>query len=208
MVGINQNKYARQSKKTPFNRNPTIPINPAQFLLQKIVMHKKQNSQNMNPIIKTSIFAFCVLFFWSCSKKTGTTTTTITGDYLIVGHTGGFVMGTAINPYYLVHDTTLSADTSLNVTNIPTTTSGFHFNYHYPRARFDTVGAGLITSIPTELFSRNGASIGQMIPDVGYTDVRVSVGGNYYTWTFLPKQDSSSPAIQQFVIKLGKVMSN
>ena len=163
----------------------------------------------MNLIIKTSIFAFCLLFFWSCSKKTGTTmSTTITGDYLIVGHTGGFVMGTTINPYYLVHDTTLSADTSLNATNIPATTSGFHFNYQYPRARFDTVGAGLIASIPTELLSKNGATIGQTFPDVGYTDVRASIGGTYYTWIFLAKQDSSSAAIQQFVKKLGKVMSN
>ena len=45
----------------------------------------------------------------------------------------------------------------------------------------------------------NNQHIGQLFPDVGYTDILASVGGTTYRWGFEFDQSASSPEIQQFV---------
>jgi hypothetical protein len=85
-----------------------------------------------------------------------------------------------------------------NALPVPTDVTKFNFNYLLSSARFDTVKY-LLSSIPAELFGNNNADIGAICPDFGYTDVRASVNGVRYKWSFECDVSSSSPAVQQFV---------
>ena len=153
------------------------------------------------------ILLFASVWFTSCHKEKNTTTHFApTGDYLIVGATGGFIAPTSPSPYSLIADSSLREDTLLNSTNIPTAYSGFNFDYVLPQARYDTVAAGILSAIPSELLAENGASIGAYVPDVGYTDVRARIASVDYTWKFEGNQSGSSAGIQLFLQKLGKIM--
>ena len=139
------------------------------------------------------LLVFLAFTVFSCKKKSNNT---ITGNYMIIGHNGGFV---AINPpYYLLTTSALLKDTTQYSGTIPDDVSKFHFNIVEPTAQYDSVKY-LLNAIPSELFSENHADIGKMFPDVGYEDVRVSVNGVLYQWTFQSDQSASSQQIQQFV---------
>ena len=152
-----------------------------------------------------AIAAFTICCF-SC-KKSESTSATPTTDYLIVGSTGGFVGPMALTRYYLVNDGKLKADTTLTVSTLPTSYSGFHFNYTLPQAQYDAFAADVLTTVPSELFGATGNSIGTGMPDVGYTDVRVQLSGHYYAWHFESDQSGSSAAVQAFVAKMKKIVS-
>ena len=49
------------------------------------------------------------------------------------------------------------------------------------------------------LLKMNNQSIGSMIPDAGYLDVRTKVSGTAYIWKFQADLTNCSQAIQQFV---------
>ena len=137
----------------------------------------------------------CTVF--SCKKKSNTIT--ITGNYMIIGHNGGFV---AINPpYYLLTTTALLKDTTQYYGAIPDDVSKFHFNITAPAAQYDSVKY-LLNDIPSELFNENHADIGSIFPDFGYEDVRTSVNGVLYQWSFQGDQSASSHQIQQFITTL------
>ena len=142
----------------------------------------------------------------ACNKDKPAPRFSPTGDYLIVGQTGGFINPTAPTPYYLVADGALREDGTCNADNLPTTYSGFNFNNVLPQARYDSVAAGVLANIPPELLPQSGAGIGKLIPDVGYTDVRVRISGVLYNWHFLPDQSSSDTAVQKFVSAVCKIM--
>jgi len=144
------------------------------------------------------LFVFATVFF-SCTKKN--THFDIKGDYLIAGRTGGFIEPSANATYYLVSNGALRADNSEAYRSIPTNANNFNFSVVLPASKYDSV-KDLITSIPAELFAKNNADIGLLVEDAGYFDVRVSINGVAYKWTFEADQTSSSPAVQQFVQRL------
>jgi hypothetical protein len=144
--------------------------------------------------------AFSILLFCSCSKEKGDGTYT-TADFLIVGRAGGFVQ--YFGPYYKITLSLLSEDSTRynGSVLVPVDATGFNFSFTLPQARYDTVRS-LLTAIPTELFNKNNADIGDFCPDFGYTDVRASVNGVMYKWSFECDQSKSSITVQQFVQKL------
>ncbi len=103
-------------------------------------------------------------------------------------------------PFYkLTANQLLEDSTRYNYTlPVPTDVNKFNFNYTLPAARFDTVKY-LLSSIPEELFTQNNADIGMYCPDFGYTDVRASVNGVLYKWSFECNLSNTSIAVQQFV---------
>ena len=133
----------------------------------------------------------------SCNKKS---TSTLTGNYMIIGHDGGFVATNA--PYYMITTSGLKQDTTqYPYGQVPTNTTGFNFNYSLPAARYDTV-KDLLNSIPHELFGKNGADIGTACPDFGYEDIRASINGVYYHWTFECDISSSSAEVKAFINRI------
>jgi len=133
----------------------------------------------------------------SCKKKAKTT---LTGDYLVIGHDGGFVNTNA--PYYVITGSGLAEDTThYPYGQVPANNSGFNFNYNLPTARYDTV-KGLLNSIPSELLGRNNTDIGTACPDFGYEDVRASINGVLYQWKFECNQSASSAEVQAFINRI------
>ena len=121
---------------------------------------------------------------------------------MVVGWTGGFVSPDTKATYYLITTSELRVDNTQTQSSIPTDVNKFNFNTLVPTAKFEAVKS-LLTTIPSELLSRNNSSIGDMFPDAGYKDVRASIGGTLYTWKFEADQTRSSQAIQDFVKKIG-----
>ncbi len=145
-----------------------------------------------------ALFLFIVaVAAYSCNKKSDATPI---GNYLIIGHEGGFVA--FVSNYYLLTNSGLSKDTShYDYGKAPSNLRDFRFNYHLPSAQFDTV-KGLLTAIPSELLGRNNADIGGYCPDYGYEDVRASINGVMYQWKFECDQSTSSAEVQEFVRKI------
>ena len=152
----------------------------------------------MKKTVTLLLLAAVTLFAVSCNKTS--TKSAAIGDYMIVGHAGGFV---AINsPYFLLTGTGLSEDTmQYPYAQVPADLSGFHFTYRLPAARYDTVKA-VLTSIPGELLGKSGQDIGLICPDYGYDDVRASINGIVYKWKFECDQSASSAEVQAFVNKV------
>jgi hypothetical protein len=139
------------------------------------------------------------IFFSACKKDKSTP---VSGDYLVVGHTGGFVSNLALTPYYLINNGQLLKDTTIfATTHIPDDVNSFHFYVLLPSVNYDSV-ATLLTTIPSELLSRNGQSIGTALPDAGYTDVRTSINGIVYKWHFEVDQSTSSSEVRTFATRL------
>ncbi len=149
-----------------------------------------------------SLLLLSLLFItaFSCRKKDAQYT--VKGDYMVVGWTGGFVAPDAKATYYLITTSELRVDNSQIQSSIPTNINGFNFNTVMPTAKYDAVKS-LLTTIPSELLSRNNASIGDVFPDAGYKDVRASINGTLYSWKFEADQTKSSQAIQDFVKRIG-----
>ena len=151
--------------------------------------------------MKTTLSVFLVLLASiaaiSCNKKSQAT---LTGNYLIIGHDGGFVA--YVSNYYLITKTGLSKDTThYDYGKVPTNFRDFKFNYQLPTAQYDTV-KDLLTSIPSELLSKNNTDIGGYCPDYGYDDIRASIDGVLYEWKFECDQSGSSAAVQEFFRKI------
>lgn len=150
--------------------------------------------------MKTTALLFLLLLSLvtiSCNKKSKST---LTGNYMIIGHDGGFVAMNA--PYYMITTSGLKEDTTrYPYGQVPANTNGFNFNYNLPSARYDTV-KDLLNSIPPELLSKNNADIGSPCPDFGYEDVRASINGVLYKWKFECNQSSSSTEVQAFITRI------
>jgi hypothetical protein len=144
------------------------------------------------------IALFVIATAVSCSKNKYPL---VTGDYLIVGWSGGFVPVDAKATYYMVRDSKLWLDTNQVLGAIPQDFSGFNFNRILPADKYNKV-ADIPMKIPGELFAYNGAHIGRAPVDAGYTDVITFVGGHQYHWYFELDQSSSSLEVQQFVTRL------
>ena len=143
------------------------------------------------------ILIFCLLLLLlatSCTHRGSSNT--ISGDYMIIGSAGGFT--SRASTYYRISGGQLWADTVVLSYHVPTNISDFHFNTLLPASKYATV-KNLLSQVPAELLSRNKQDIGNYIPDMGYTDVRTSVNGASYQWTFEGDQSGSSTAIQQFL---------
>jgi hypothetical protein len=130
----------------------------------------------------------------SCTKGIKST---ISGDYMIIGQAGGFVGPAATSKYYLINNGQLKEDTTVLNTQPPADITGFHFTFTLPASKYDRVKS-LLTSVPSELLSRNGEHIGRLFPDAGYTDVRTSINGKTYRWYFEGDQSINSTVVQQF----------
>lgn len=148
-----------------------------------------------------TIFTYCIILALaicgaSCTHKNHNDYP-VAGDYLVIGHPGGFV-NTPLITYYLIANTHLTKDTAVPYGAVPDDISKFNFNAPGTTAQYDSV-KNLPSSIPSELLSRNNQNIGQLVPDMGYYDVRASVNGAVYKWSFEGDQSGSSAAIQQFV---------
>ncbi len=154
----------------------------------------------MNIIKSLLLVSLLAIIAFSCRKKD--TQYTVKGDYMVVGWTGGFVSPDTKATYYLITTSELRVDNTQTQSSIPTDVNKFNFNTLVPTAKFEAVKS-LLTTIPSELLSRNNSSIGDMFPDAGYKDVRASIGGTLYTWKFEADQTRSSQAIQDFVKKIG-----
>jgi hypothetical protein len=135
----------------------------------------------------------------SCSHKK--TNTSLTGDFLIAGRMGGFVVAGSYTNYYLISGGTLKVDTTVVNGNPPEVSYGFSFNTTLAPSRYEAV-KNIPSSIPSELLAMSNQHIGNIYPDMGYIDVRTSIGGGLYHWYFEGDQSTSSPAIQHFVASL------
>ena len=113
---------------------------------------------------------------------------------------GGFINKPTTN-FYRISNGLLTEDTSVRYGYPPTDVSQLNFNITLPATRYDSVKS-LLTSIPSDLLSKNNMHIGGIFPDLGYTDVWASINGVSYKWYFEGDQSTSSPAIQQFVNSL------
>ena len=145
------------------------------------------------------LLSLLLITVFSCRKKDAQYT--VKGDYMVVGWTGGFVSPDAKAAYYLITTSELRVDNSQIQSSIPADVNKFNFSTLMPAAKYDAVKT-LLTTIPSELLSKNNTSIGEMFPDAGYRDVRASVNGTFYNWKFEADQTKSSQAIQDFVKKI------
>lgn len=142
------------------------------------------------------LFLAFSLVFTSCHKKESSSGP-VSGDYLVIGWTGGFV-GYASHNYYLIANGKVSKDVSTWSTSVPVDISQFVFTGTESTGKYDSI-KDLVHNIPSELLSENNADIGLSWPDAGFTDIRTSIKGINYRWTFEADQSHSSLAIQQFV---------
>ena len=119
------------------------------------------------------------------------------GDYLIIGHPGGFV-NTPLITYYYLNSTQLTKDTTVPYAAVPVDNSKFNFSATGTSLQH-TVVATMLTGIPAELLGKNNQDIGNLVPDVGYIDMRASIKDVTYKWSFESDQTSSSQAVKDFV---------
>ena len=149
----------------------------------------------------TFLFALILLTGVTCCKKPTAIAPSLKGDYLISGGRGGFVIPTYHATYFLINNGELREDTSEAYASIPDDVSNFKFNYLLPSASYNKVKY-LITTVPAELLSKNNQTIGSVIPDLGYTEVRARIGNVVYQWHFEGDQSASSAAVQAYVHRL------
>jgi len=148
------------------------------------------------------LFVFALAICISCKKKNDIYP--VTGDYLISGHTGGFAGNLSNSAYYLIGNSQLRKDTSLAGRDVPDNIAKFNFNIVMPDSNYHAV-ADLLSAIPAELLSQNNADIGDPWPDFGVTDVRASIKGVAYRWTFEGGLTKCSPVVQQFVSRVKSI---
>jgi len=137
----------------------------------------------------------------ACTHKS--TNPPLTGDYMIIGHPGAFTNTPRLTFYLLAHNT-LMRDTSVLYAQVPDDNSKFSFTIPATAAQYDAVKT-LLSGIPAELLGKNNQHIGQLFPDAGYTDVRVTIGGTAYRWYFEGDRSGCSAAVQQFVTQAEQV---
>ena len=154
-----------------------------------------------------ALIAAVILFATGCKKEKNTSYTITSGDYLLAGHTGGFVVAGSKATFYVLNNGEMRKDTNQLEGTIPSSVSGFNFNTLLPAASYSGA-AYLQTAIPTELLSRNGEHIGTYFPDAGYLLVMTKKDGVAYKWYFEGDQNSSSTAIQTFLQGLNTHMLN
>ncbi len=157
----------------------------------------------MKSTLTFSLLLILALCNASCKKGVKTTGGVTTGDYMIIGSPGGFTSLTTL-VYFNITGGQLKEDTAVPYALIPDDITKFNFNVICSGARYDSV-KNLPSSVPQELLSHNNEHIGQLVPDLGYTDVRTSINGVAYRWYFEAQQTGSSPAVQQFVIAARQV---
>ena len=136
-----------------------------------------------------------VLSVTSCKKSVQYSAS---GEYLVVGSAGGFISGSQPTHYFIVSGGQVREDLNVNSGMVPDNINQFNFNTVLPAAKYNAV-KGLLSAIPSELLTRNNQDIGAPIPDMGYIDVRASIKGVSYRWTFEGDQSGTSAAIQQFL---------
>ena len=153
----------------------------------------------MNALVKTFLFILLACSIVGCKKESATST--VAGDYVIAGETGGFVPPNSRSTYYAISGTELKKDTTQPYAYIPTSVGQFRFTLLMPATSFAAV-ADVPRTIPAELLSKNNQHIGGIFPDAGYMVVFTSINGMNYAWYFEADQSASSAAIQQFVMKL------
>jgi hypothetical protein len=122
----------------------------------------------------------------------------VTGDYFIMGRTGGFTIPDAKTTFYLVNNGEFRKDMTQKRQATPASIDDFNFHFMFHPS--DYVGVNdLPYSIPDALLNRNNQNIGMMIPDAGNIDMRASINGIEYKWTIEYNLDSVDVAIKDFV---------
>lgn len=122
----------------------------------------------------------------------------ITGDYFILGRTGGFTIPDAKTTYYLVNNGEFRKDMTQKRQSTLASIDNFNFHFMFHPSEYVTVN-DLPYSIPDALLSRNNQTIGMMMPDAGNIDMRASINGVEYKWTIEYNLDSVDVAIKNFV---------
>jgi hypothetical protein len=145
------------------------------------------------------IILISVLAILSASCKKDKTTT---GDYIIVGHIGGFA---SISDFYRIGDGQLRHDTS-KFANYPLDIGKLKFVEVMPNARYQKV-AHLKAAIPAELLSQNEKTFGEMYPDAMGLEVFTNINGTPYHWSFAGDQSKTGPAIRNFINEAEKVFN-
>lgn len=158
--------------------------------------------------MKNRILAVLLLLipcmFTSCGRH-GVEMIPIPSNYLIIGHPGGFVANPVLT-FYLLTDNTLMADTNVPYANVPDSYGHFNFNVPAPAAKYAKV-KGLLHSVPAELLTKNNQHFGNLFPDAGYTDIRLSVNGQLYRWYFEADLSGVSTEVKQFVTDAEQVFN-
>ncbi len=162
----------------------------------------------MKRLFSLALLAAIVLHFSSCDRKSKVYSPTVTADYLIVGHTGAYVVPETKTLYYRITSDAMVADTTKDARMYPDKNTSFNFNYPYSQAKFDSLAKGILSIVPTELLSKNGASIGSMLPDGGYDFVKASIGSTIYTWQIEINQNTGSTTLQAFAARVRAITSN
>ncbi len=155
------------------------------------------------------VFILCsfAITLLSC-KKDPAPSTNITGDYLIIGHMGGFINPSSFKRYYIITATNLMADTTILAGNNPTGLAQFNFSYTLPDTCFQKVKL-LPNQIPVALLSQNNTTVGQVsLADVGYLDMRSRLNGVEYKWLFGNDLSACDTAVQGFVHRVGVGLEN
>lgn len=145
------------------------------------------------------------LFSFSSCKKVKNTSYNVTGDYLVAGHTGGYVIAGSRTPFYVLNNGEMRKDTSVVEGAVPAGITGFNFNVLLPAINYDSA-AYLQTSIPSELFALNGAHIGRYFVDYGYTVVMTRKDGVEYKWYFEGDLTGCSASVQAFMLGISTQM--
>jgi hypothetical protein len=149
--------------------------------------------------MKSRYFAILIALFYIpvCACKKAPQQSSITGDYFIYGHAGGYTTPDYHTSYFLVNNGKLLKDASQLAQSPPANIELFRFTQLCPVAQYNSV-ADLPSSIPVELLRHNNAIIGSSMPDAGYSDLRARINGTTYKWVFEANLDSVSQPIREF----------
>jgi len=159
----------------------------------------------VNPIAmskKVHFLVVCTALLISCNKDRDEGSTPC--DYLIVGLAGNFKPTPKLRYYYL-SSTTFKKDTSVTDLTIPKHDSGFKFNVTLSDSLRNAL-ADITGSVPNALIRKNQQTIGEVLIDAGYYDVRTRINGTEYKWRLEADQNNSNRAVKDFYAKLGRII--
>ena len=149
------------------------------------------------------IFSFLMLLtigFSSCQKSNHAAT--LSGDYMIIGATGGLAGPVPLSEYYLIDNGQLWKASKFD--QVTDDNSKFNFSTLMPAAKYNLV-KDLMSNIPAELLNNSDISIGVSYPDCGFRDVRVRIHGIVRVWHFECEQDGLSPEVKQFIATINSL---
>ncbi len=126
----------------------------------------------------------------------------LSGDYMIIGYTGGLAGPVPLSEYYLIDNGQLRKASKID--QLTDDNTKFDFSTVMPASKYNLV-KDLMANIPAELLNSSAISIGLSYPDCGYRDVRACINGTLHVWHFECGQDGNSPEVKQFLATINSL---